>query len=144
VDFSIRAESGETRRASIWLCEAASARGMPEEAIWRLDLCMTEALANVIAHGGAGSDSDRIRLHLDVRCNVGGGEAAVTVSNTGAAFNPLSVEPRPRPRTLAELEQPGGHGLGMLRQFSDTLDYSYSEGQNHLTIYVRWNDESAP
>ena len=65
---------------------------------------------------------------------------SVTVSDGGARYDPLSAPVRPRPRTLSEAE-PGGLGLIMLRQFADALDYSYSEGQNHLTICVRWNQE---
>ena len=101
---------------------------------------MTEALANVIAHGGAGTGSIPISLRLDVRRSESGGEASVTVSDAGTAFDPLTVPPKARPRTLAEAE-PGGHGLTLLRQFADALDYSYSEGQNHLTIHVRWNED---
>jgi anti-sigma regulatory factor (Ser/Thr protein kinase) len=143
VDFSIRVDSSEAWRASTWLGEAGSTRGIPAEPLWRLDLCVTEALANVIAHGGAGAGSRPICLRLDVRRGASGGEASVTVSDGGTAFDPLTAPPKARPRTLAEAE-PGGQGLPMLRQFSDALDYSYSEGQNHLTIHVRWNQDGAP
>ena len=104
---------------------------------------MTEALANVIAHGGAATRLVPINLRLDVRRHATGGEASVTVSDGGAAFDPLAVPPRPQARSLAEAE-PGGQGLPMLRKFSDALDYSYSDGQNHLTIHVRWNVDEAP
>lgn len=143
VDCSIRVDSGEARRASTWLGEAGSARGIPVEPLWRLDLCVTEALANVIAHGGAGTGSIPISLRLDVRRSESGGEASITVSDAGTAFDPLTVRPKARPRTLAQAE-PGGYGLTLLRQFADALDYSYSEGQNHLTIHVRWNQDKAP
>lgn len=142
VQLSIRADSDETRRASTWLGEAGSARGIPAEPLWRLDLCMTEALANVLAHGGPEVASNAIELRLDVRASGSGGEASVTVSDRGIAFDPRTVQPKRRPRTLQEAE-PGGHGVTFLRQFADALDYSYSEGQNHLTIHVRWNHEKA-
>jgi anti-sigma regulatory factor (Ser/Thr protein kinase) len=100
---------------------------MPAEPLWRLDLCVTEALANVIAHGGAGTT--RIRSVCAWTCAArGGGEACGDRLQHGRGFDPLTVQPRPRPRTLAEAE-PGGHGLAMLRQFADALDYSYSEGR---------------
>lgn len=138
VDYSI--DSSEAWRASAWLGEAGPARGIPAEPLSRLDLCLTEALANVIDHGGAGTRANPIHLRLEVQSSGSGGEAAITVSDAGIAFDPLSAPPRPRPRTLAEAE-PGGLGLAMLREFADALDYSYSEGRNHLTIRVRWNGE---
>jgi len=144
VESSIRVDSSEARRASTWLGETGAAGGIPAEPLWRLDLCVTEALANVVAHGGAGPGAAApmgpICLRLDVRRSADGGEASVTVSDGGAAFDPLTVPPKARPRTLAEAE-PGGQGLTLLRQFADALEYSYSEGHNHLTINVRWNED---
>jgi anti-sigma regulatory factor (Ser/Thr protein kinase) len=138
VNLSIRADSSEARRATTWLGEAGTAGGIPSEALWRLDVCATEALANVITHGGAGVESTPISLELAVHPRDGGGEAVLTVSDAGIAFDPLKVPPKARPRTLAEAE-PGGQGLIMLRHFADALDYSYRDGQNHLTIHVRWD-----
>jgi len=103
---------------------------------------VTEVVANVVAHGGPGAGLSPISLRLEVHGNASGGEASVTVSDGGVAFDPLTVPPKPKARSLAEAE-PGGQGLPMLRKFSDALDYSYSDGQNHLTIRVRWTGEGA-
>ena len=142
-NFSIRVDSRETRRASTWLGEAGSARGIPADPLLRLDLCVTEALANVIAHGGVGTSASLIRLRLDVRCTASGGAASVTVSDAGTAFDPLEAPPKAPTRTLAEAEM-GGYGLLLMGRFADALDYSYSEGQNHLTIHVRWDQDGRP
>lgn len=142
-NFLIRVDSSEAQRASTWLGEAGSARGIPADPLLRLDLCVTEALANVIAHGGAGASVSPIRLRLDVRCSASGGAASVTVSDAGTAFDPLEAPPMARTRTLAEAEM-GGHGLLLMARFADALDYSYSEGQNHLTIHVRWDQDGRP
>jgi len=139
-NFSIRVDSSEAERASTWLGEAGSLRGIPADPLLRLDLCVTEALANVIMHGGAGASALPIRLRLDVRCSASGGAASVTVSAAGTAFNPLEAPPKARTRTLAEAEV-GGHGLVLIARFADALDYSYSEDQNHLTIQVRWDQD---
>ena len=140
MDFSIRADSGEVPRASVWLGEAGAARGIPADPLSRLDLCLTEALSNVIDHGGAGTGASPISLRLAVRSGESGGEASVTVSDEGVAFDPMTAPLRPRPKSLAEAE-PGGMGLIMLRQLADALDYSYSGGRNRLTIHVRWNHD---
>jgi serine/threonine-protein kinase RsbW len=137
--FSIRIESGEARHASTWLGETGAAQGIPADSLWRLDLCVTEALANVLAHGGEAASSSPIDLRLRVRRSASSGEASVTISDGGSAFDPLTAPVKARPRTLAEAE-PGGQGLPLLRRFTDALDYSHAEGRNHLTLQVRWGE----
>ena len=136
---SIRADGNDARRASEWLAQAGDARGIAADALWRLDLCMTEAIANVIAHGGETARANPIGLRLEVHHDDGGGEASLTVSDSGCAFDPLNSPLRPPAQTLAEAE-PGGHGIVLLRRFADVLDYCRGEDRNRLTIRVRWSE----
>jgi serine/threonine-protein kinase RsbW len=138
-ELSIHADASEVRRASDWLEEAGLAFGVPAEQIGRLDLCLHEALANVISHGGTAALSAPVRLRLAVGHGERSGEAAVTVSDAGVAFDPLAAEPKPQPNSLAEAE-PGGLGVVMIRAFSDSLRYRHDEGRNQLTFGVRWAD----
>ena len=52
-DLSIGAGSAELRRALEWLEAVCRQRDVPQVSAERLALCLHEALANVIAHGGA-------------------------------------------------------------------------------------------
>lgn len=137
-EFSIRAGANEVRQASDWLERSCSGLRVPADAVWRLDVCLNEALANVIAYGGSLVFSDTIKLLLEVKGEADSGEAAVTVSDAGAAFNPLDVPQRDRPVTLDDAT-PGGLGLPMMRAFADQLSYRYADGHNHLIFTVRWN-----
>jgi anti-sigma regulatory factor (Ser/Thr protein kinase) len=140
--LSIRAAADDIRFASEWLVQACSRREMPTDQLARLDLCLNEALANVIAHGGAAAQSEPLILVLrftpqtaPVSNSV---EAKLTVSDAGQAFNPLTAESKPRPQTLAEANL-GGLGVTMMQTFSDTIDYDYLDGRNHLSFGVRWS-----
>lgn len=136
-ELSIHPRTGEVRRASDWLERAGNEFGVPADQINRLDHCLNEALANIITHGGATALAFPIRLHLDV-CHVQNiSEATVTVSDSGAAFDPVAAPLKSQPVTLAETE-PGGLGLLMIRNFADKLNYRYNDGRNHLTFSVRW------
>jgi anti-sigma regulatory factor (Ser/Thr protein kinase) len=117
-------------------------RSVPAEQIRRLDLCLNEALANIITHGGPAARSSPVQLVFRVRHHADINEVALTVSDSGAAFDPLTHQSSPRPQTLAEAE-PGGLGLIMMRNFSDALSYHYSEGRNQLTFIVRWTKAEA-
>lgn len=138
-ELSIRPESGEVRRAALWLQATGSELGVPAAEIGRLDHCLDEALANILSHGGPGARSAPIVLRLDVRRDADTCHAAVTVSDAGLAFDPLAYQPKPRPTTLADTE-PGGLGLLLMRSFADKLSYRCGDGRNHLTFAVCWRD----
>jgi anti-sigma regulatory factor (Ser/Thr protein kinase) len=140
-ELTIRADTGDARRASTWLESAALARCVPRQQIVRLDHCLDEALANVITHGGPAALASPVRLQLDVRRSRGTCTAALCVADEGLAFDPSCslLELGPRPATLAEA-MPGGLGLLMIRNFADDLTYRRSEGRNHLIISVSWTE----
>lgn len=136
-ELFVSADAGEVRRASGWLEKTCLERGVPEEQIDRLDLCLNEVLANIIAHGGPTARSSTVRLQLRLQRQSGPHEAEVTVSDTGVAFDPLAFQPKSSPRTLSEAA-PGGLGLIMMRSNTDGMSYRYSEGRNHLIFKVCW------
>ncbi len=114
---------------------------MPAPQILRLDLCLNEALANVISHGGAPALAAPVRLRLHVSGDAAMHQASVTVYDSGPAFDATSVQPGELPATLDEAE-PGGLGLRMIRNLSDSLSYWHDQGHNELTFSVRWADEA--
>jgi len=139
-ELSIRADLGHERRASRWLESAALAQNVPPEQIVRLDHCLDEALANVIRHGGPTALSSPVHLRLGVHRSVGACTAELSISDAGVAFDPSTyVAAAPRPARLADAK-PGGLGLLLIRNCSDSLTYRYSKGRNHLTIAVRWTE----
>ena len=110
---------------------------MPAAQILRLDLCLNEALANVIAHGGEQALASPVRLRLEVSGDAQAHRASVTVRDSGTAFDATAAPLGSRPLTLEDAE-PGGLGLLMIRNLSDTLTYRHDSGQNELTFSVHW------
>lgn len=139
-ELSIGADADEAGRASAWLETVCLEHKVPAEQIGRLDLCLNEAIANIIAHGGPTALSSPVQLHFSVHHRENANEARLTVADAGIAFDPLAYQPKPRPKILAEAE-PGGLGLMMMRSFTDDMSYRYSEGRNQTTFTVRWTDE---
>ncbi len=137
VELSIPAQLDQIRRASAWLELSARGQGVPEEQIQRLDICLNEALANIIAHSDAAGLSAPISVCLELSHIPGKHQAEVTVCDACAAFDPLALYPKPRPKSLAEAE-PGGLGVLMLRSFADDVSYCHRDGQNRLSFSVRW------
>ena len=140
-ELAIRAVADDVRPASEWLAQTCETHGVPDTQILRLDLCLNEALANVIAHGGEQALANPVRLRLDVTRGGPAHQAVVTVYDSGPPFDTTSVQPGALPLTLDDAE-PGGLGLLMIRNLSDSLSYWYDNGHNELSFGVRWADEA--
>lgn len=136
----IGANGAEVRRASEWLETTCRQRDVPQALAERLGLCLHEALANIIAHGGRTALSAPIELLLEVGFDQDYNKASVTVSDAGMAFDPLSVPKKILPETLGDASA-GGLGLVMIRRCSDWLDYRHADGRNHFTFGARWNPQ---
>ncbi len=137
-ELTIGTSGAEVRRASEWLSVTCQQRDIPQTQAQRLEICLNEVLANVLAHGGSVARAAPIRLQLEIRSAADVCEALVTVSDAGLAFNPLMVKIPPRPNTLAEARV-GGLGLTMIRRSADWLDYRREGEHNHFTFGTRWN-----
>lgn len=137
-EFTIDASGVEVGRASAWLDALCSECDVPQDLTERLALCLHETLANVVAHGGADARRAPVHVRLEISRGRARGEASVTVSDVGIAFDPLSVRPRTMPKTLAEAPV-GGLGLVMIRRLADWLDYRREGGRNRFTFGMHWS-----
>ncbi|MEO5694121.1 MAG: SpoIIE family protein phosphatase [Usitatibacter sp.] len=141
-ELTIDANGAEIRRASEWVCAACHRREVPLALADRLVLCLNEVLANVVTHGGPTARAAPIRVLLEVGREEDCGNASLTVSDTGRAFDPTSAAHEPLPRTLDEAS-PGGRGMLIIRRCSDWVRYRNEGGQNHLTFGARWTVQPA-
>jgi len=135
--LEIRAAVKDVRVASDWMTRFAAQHAVPESQINRLDLCLNEALANVISYGNAAALSEPVVLHVAVNARQDLREAAVTVSDAGVEFDMTRAPINERPHSLDEAK-PGGLGLLMIRRFSDVLTYRRHNSRNELTFSVQW------
>ena len=136
-ELTIGASGSEVRRASKWLSATCLQCNIPTAQGQRLEICLNEVLANIIAYGGSTALTAPIRLQLEILCAAEVAEVRMTVSDAGFAFNPLTVKIPPRPNALAEAPAVG-LGLVMIRRCSDWLDYRREGGHNHFTFGTRW------
>ena len=135
--FAVAADAAGAGAASAWLAQVCAGHGVPPDQVYRLDTCLTEALANVIAHGGEGALAAPVVLTLFLE--EAGSEccAVLEIADGGRPFDPLAHRAAPRAATLDEAT-PGGLGLTMIRSASDRQDYAYRDGQNRLTLRFCW------
>lgn len=135
--LEIHSRMADVRLASEWLARSGADGGVPGDELGRLDMCLNEALANVLAHGGQSAAAHAIGLQLQVSTRQNAGQASVHISDAGPAFDATSARPKLQASTLADAT-PGGLGLLLIQKNADALSYQRLDGRNLLTITVRW------
>ena len=113
--------------ASAWLRTATREEQIDHEGEFRLDLCLTELVSNIVMHGAA----TRIEIDLDADAR----SLLMQLVDDGPPFDPLTSETSPRATTL-ESAEPGGAGLPLIRAFCDEASYAYRGGRNVLVVSV--------
>jgi len=135
--LAIRADIADVRPASLWLETRGNERAIPSEQIFRLDLCLNEALANVLEHGGSEAARAPVTISLQSTQDGGSGQAILTISDAGRAFDTQAASPKAQAASLAEAT-PGGLGLRLMSSFADEVNYAYRQNRNCLQFIVRW------
>lgn len=143
-------------RLSGWVDHIAAALQLGAAAEYALRLCLEEAAANVVMHGGmdgagtdagAGNPRDDDGAGLHGATGVGASDFVallvtpaaealmVTVEDHCTAFDPLTVPPPVAPKSLEEA-QIGGLGIHLMRQYARSVCYERVGSVNRLTLTV--------
>ena len=89
----------------------------PDEIHW-LVMSVREAVINAILHGNREDAEKRVRVKVDLE----GPDLVVRVEDEGQGFDPESL---PDPTAPENLLRPSGRGIFMMRQFADSIEYSF-------------------
>ena len=111
---------------SAWWREWVGSVGGDTEIPDRGELCLNEAVANIIGHGGA-SRAIAITFETD------GDAVRMTIADNGAAFDPVTY-PTPEPPATLDEARPGGLGIHILRTYADAVHYARVDDWNELTL----------
>lgn len=121
----------ELSRVQPWIKALADRNGFGEDALFAIELCIEEALANVILHGYRSEPGHPIVM----QSSVSGGNLLFVIDDQAPPFSP--VEPltshTTEPTTLDSIE-PGGNGIRLLARFAGSLAYERLSDSNRLTI----------
>jgi serine/threonine-protein kinase RsbW len=127
--LTLRNDLTEVPRMTAWLEYRGSVLGLSPQTTYALQLCMEEAVTNVISYAfDAGSAHEiQIRLWRD------GDVLLAEITDDGRAFDPLSYEAAPIAKHLGEVEV-GGLGIRLMRGFARHIAYRRCGATNHLLL----------
>ena len=117
-----------------WATAHLVAAGASADAIWAVEMALTEALANVITHGYAGDESQRIELALQLHDD----RLELEVVDFGEPFDESSYQP-----PNLEEASAGGYGVHLMRELMDEVDRSAApDGGTRLRLVKRrWRED---
>lgn len=134
-EFAISADRSEIRSASNWLERTSLQFGVSANKALVLDQCLDEVLMNIIMHAGPTAMQTPVELAFAINQNEAGQEVAVTVSDSGKAFNSAAATPKAKAMSLDDAE-PGGLGLAIIQGLSNRVAYEFKDGRNILTFAI--------
>ena len=111
---------------STWWCRWAASVGLRAEVRDRGELCLNEAAANIIRHGG-GSSTMAILFESDADA------VRMTIADDGEPFDPVTHRVAELPLALEDA-LPGGLGVRIVRASADRVTYRRVDGWNALTL----------
>jgi len=119
-------------RLGEWVDGIVAALHLDATPEYALRLCIEEAAANVVMHGGPESgDAGFVGLQV----SAGPQALHVTVEDSCGAFDPLTVPAPERPSSLEEARI-GGLGIHLMRQYAKKIAYERRGSVNILRLTI--------
>jgi anti-sigma regulatory factor (Ser/Thr protein kinase) len=118
----------ELERLAGWI-ESWTQQGIARDASFAIQLCLEEAVANIIMYAAAKDD----QLEIAVELAHSGGTLVARIEDTGRQFDPTKAPP-PTVATSLEEAKVGDLGIHLIRSFASGVDYEHRDGRNRLTL----------
>jgi serine/threonine-protein kinase RsbW len=118
----------ELERLAGWI-EGFTRQGTSPDVSFAVQLCLEEAVANIIMYGAAKNDALVIAVELERNC----GTLVARIEDNGRQFDPTRAPP-PAPAASLDEAKVGDVGIHLMRSFASGMDYERRDGRNRLTL----------
>lgn len=119
----------EIPRVTRWVDEQIGGAGLRDGLSFDIQVCLEEAIANIVLHAFKGATGHPIV----VRLAIGAEEVSVQVRDAGPPFDPRGVAQATPPSSPQEATV-GGLGLRLIRGLARSFDYARLDDANLLTL----------
>jgi serine/threonine-protein kinase RsbW len=126
----------DIRSAMTWIQSIVTNLELPAGKAHDIELCLEELLTNIVRHGqdshGLLKDSPN-PLTIALTLNSDEDGIVMTVEDNGSPFD-ITQAPITKIDQPLEHIKPGGLGIGLIKSFSDNMQYSRTEMGNRVTV----------
>ncbi len=136
--LTLRSQLADLSLVSRWVQALASRHRFSDRTSFAIDLCLEEALSNVIRHGYADDPTRKLDVAFQMSPE---GRVSFVIEDAAPHFRPFDPEAPPAAPAATPLEElvPGGQGIPLMRQFADAVEWQPLAKGNRLTL--RFNRE---
>jgi serine/threonine-protein kinase RsbW len=127
--LELHGDLAELKRLAQWV-KAWTRQELSPDISFAAQLCLEEAVANIIMYGGAGQEG---RLEIAIELERNGETLVARIEDTGWEFDPTQFLPLPIAKSLEEAKV-GGIGIRLMRSFANDMQYERLDGLNRLTL----------
>lgn len=128
--LELRSDVKELDRLADFVHTICESQGLGADQRFALELCLEEAVTNIIMHGGV---SDKEQPHIWLALVAGAPSLTISLEDDARPFDPTRVPP-PEVATSLEEVQMGGAGLPLMRKLTTAMRYERHEGRNRLIL----------
>jgi anti-sigma regulatory factor (Ser/Thr protein kinase) len=113
-----------------WIEALAAEYAISTDTVYAIELCLEEALSNIVRHGYKGEPDHAIELHFhrngDSTLKFAIEDCAPHFDQTGPGRRQAVEDP--------DYLLPGGHGMPLMRKFSRSVEWEPLPNGNRLTL----------
>src|SRR5262245_42186177 len=124
----LHGDLAELERLAVWI-EGWAMRDLSADLSFAVQVCLEEAVANIIMYSAAQDD----RLEIVIEVERGDQTLVARIEDNGSAFDPTQVPRPPVPASLAEA-MVGNLGIHLMRSFANGMHYERRDSRSRLTI----------
>ena len=125
----LRNDLSELQRLAGWIQGWSDASVVSSDVSFAVQLCLEEAVANVIMYGSPKGDP----LEIAVEVERNDGALVALIEDNGRQFDPTKVPP-PLPAASLDDAKIGDVGIHLMRSFANDMHYERRDGRNRLTL----------
>ena len=126
--LELRSDLAELKRLAGWI-KAQAQQELSADTSFAIQLCLEEAVANIIMHGGAKDD----RVEIAIELERDGGTLVARIEDTGWEFDPTQFPPSSTAKSLEDAKV-GDFGIHLMHSFASSMHYERRDGRNRLTL----------
>lgn len=127
----LKNEADELTRLSDAADEFADRIGLADAARFELQLCLEEAVMNVVNYGF--HDAEEHDIEVELRLDSKGDALLLRIVDDGTELDHTEGA-EPDLDAFLEDQAMGGLGFHLLRRYADDLSYYREDGRNHLVL----------